>query len=192
MKGCTRVMNKTGIGLLLSVLLLLLAPATVFAHTGLQSSSPAKGETIDKPLTEIRMEFSTDIEPLSTFELKNEKNESVKVSGIGIDKSAMSGKINPALPNGEYTVTWKIIGRDGHPVENKFSFTVNMPQQPNQIAPDTADGSGDPNKSQQAAPESESDKTGENKTVLVAAIALLAAALLVALAYAARAKRKKT
>lgn len=183
-------MNKTGIGLLLSVLLLLLAPATVTAHTGLQSSSPAKGETIDKPLTEIRMEFNTDIEPLSTFELKNDKNETIKVSSIGIDKSIMSGKINPALPNGEYTVSWKIIGRDGHPVENKFSFNINILEQPNQNASDTANGSGDPNKSQLAAPEPESDKTHGNKTVIVVVIALLAAALLVALAYAARGKKK--
>lgn len=184
-------MNKTGIRLLLSVLLplLLLAPTTVFAHTGLQSSSPANGETIDKPLTEIRMEFNTDIEPLSTFVLSNEKNESVKLTGIGIDKNTMSGKIEPALPNGEYTVTWKIIGRDGHPVENKFSFAVNMPPQPNQSASGAAEGGGDPNKSQWTVPEPEPDKTGGNKTVVAAAAALLAAALLIALAYAARRKR---
>nr|BFE76947.1 hypothetical protein GCM10020092_102480 [Actinoplanes digitatis] len=37
-----------------------------------------------------------------------------------------------ALPNGVYTVTYGVVSQDGHPVQGKYSFTVNV------AAPSTA------------------------------------------------------
>ncbi|MEF3309420.1 copper resistance protein CopC [Paenibacillus sp. GYB004] len=117
-------MLKKTFALLFVSVLLFLSPISVQAHTGLKTSSPAGGETLDKSVTEIKMEFNTDIEPLSNFNVQNNKGETIKVNDIKIEKNLMSGKVD-ALPNGDYTVGWKIVGRDGHPIENKFTFSIN-------------------------------------------------------------------
>lgn len=179
--------RNTLITVLVSIMLLL-SPIAAYAHTGLQSSSPAKGETVDKPLNEIRMEFNTDIEPLSTFEIKNDKNESFKLSGIDAAKNTMSGRLDTALPNGEYTVTWKIIGRDGHPVENKFSFTVKLAQQDTPKAPETSNTGGETKKQPEAAPvPAVSSNDGSNTWIVVTA--LVAAAVLIVLIRVLRRKK---
>ncbi|WP_158301742.1 copper resistance CopC family protein [Paenibacillus mesophilus] len=170
--------RKTLITLLVSIMLLL-TPIAAYAHTGLQSSSPARGETVDKPLNEIRMEFNTDIESLSTFEIRNGNNETLKLSGIGVNKSTMSGKLDSALPNGEYTVTWKIIGRDGHPVENKFSFAVKLAQQETPKPAESVSAGVNANKQQEAAPVPAANSNDGSSTLIATSILVAAAVLIV-------------
>jgi len=126
------------------LLVLLLAPSAVYAHTGLQSSSPANGTTVSEPLNEIRMVFNTEIGSLSSFELRAADGASVKIADRKVDGATMSGKPEAGLADGEYTVVWKIVGRDGHPVENKFAFTMkasgqNQTQQPPAQSSQSAD-----------------------------------------------------
>lgn len=181
------MMRKIGISIWMAVMLIIF-PAVVHAHTGLKSSVPAKGETVTEALGAISMEFNTDIEPLSTFELLNEKGEKRSVSDLKIDKNKMSGKLNPALSNGEYTVVWKIVGRDGHPVENKFSFTVKMAEQPASQTPETAAGKEAAGTVQQT-PVSESDSSSRGGAAWMIGAVLIAAVALIGLMYVKRAKR---
>lgn len=130
-----KAMFKKGLVFCFISMLLLISPISAFAHTGLKMSSPANGETLDKTVNEISMEFNTDIEPLSTIVIQNQKGESITVTDIKIEQSKMNGKVD-SLPNGDYTVGWKIVGRDGHPIESKFTFTVKQTQQETKPSPD--------------------------------------------------------
>ncbi|RKN84255.1 copper resistance CopC family protein [Paenibacillus ginsengarvi] len=166
-------MRKRWLSAIVLGLLMLLAPAVVSAHTGLKSSSPAGGATVDKSPGEVTMEFNTDIEPLSTFEVRGETNELWKVSGIRIEKDKMSGKLESGLPNGTYTVKWSIIGRDGHPVENKFSFTVKLSEQAQASQP--ASGGSETKTAQPEASTAPAAETGGGgKTMTIAAMVLIA------------------
>lgn len=109
--------------------LLLLLPTTALAHTNMESSSPKEMETVTAPLTEIVLTFNTDIEKLSTFTLLNEEGHQVDVDTKTVEGTILKGAFDDPLPNGEYTVNWKIVGEDGHVIERNFKFKVDMPEQ---------------------------------------------------------------
>jgi methionine-rich copper-binding protein CopC len=114
---------------MITVFLLILLPTTAFAHSGLKSSTPNDNEMITKPLNEIVMEFNTNIEKLSSFTLLDKQGQKVNVDSIAVEGKQLKGTFNHALPNGDYTVNWKIVGEDGHIIERGISFTVKMPEE---------------------------------------------------------------
>lgn len=127
---------------------LVVFPKSVFAHTKLISSSPAANEVVRNEVSEISMVFSTEVEPLSSFEVKDQNGNSYAVSDIQIEKEQMKGTLKKPLPSGSYTVNWKIVGRDGHPISGSYSFNVEVqavaetPQPAQSVASSPAEPSG--------------------------------------------------
>ena len=39
----------------------------------------------------------------------------------------MKGSITDVLENGQYIISWKIIGEDGHPIDGEIVFSVDAP-----------------------------------------------------------------
>jgi methionine-rich copper-binding protein CopC len=99
----------------------------VFAHTGLESSSPQNGEVIKEELNQITLTFETKIEQGSTFELQKSTGEPEIVEDIALSENVMVGRLKSPLKNGDYTVIWNIIGADGHATKGQFTFTVAIP-----------------------------------------------------------------
>ncbi len=97
-----------------------------FAHTGLESSNPSDGSTITDPIEEITLTFLTKIEQTSSFKIYGANNEEIPVKDIVVVDDLMTGTVE-GMDNGEYTLTWNIIGADGHPIQGDLSFTVNLP-----------------------------------------------------------------
>lgn len=118
--------------LMFIIMFLTLLPTTVFAHTGLESSNPKDKEIITDPITEIRLTFNTNLEKLSTFELYDKQGQKLNVDSIKVERDILKGTFNGPLPNGDYTVNWKIAGEDGHIIERSFTFTVKMPEKTSQ------------------------------------------------------------
>lgn len=109
--------------LLFLVFCFTMIPSVVFAHTGLEQSTPKDGETVEE-VNEITLTFESKVEKGSSFNLMNEKGDLVSVDSIQINNQVMSGSVPGTISDGPYTVNWKIIGADGHPIEGKFSFQV--------------------------------------------------------------------
>ncbi|OXS57223.1 hypothetical protein B1A99_17185 [Cohnella sp. CIP 111063] len=113
--------------LLVMLVAMLLAPASVWAHTGLKSSTPENKQTVDTEVQEIVMTFNTGIEKASSFTVKDAQGTEYPLADKSVASSKLTGKLEQALPNGEYTVEWRIIGEDGHPIKGTFGFTVALP-----------------------------------------------------------------
>lgn len=109
---------------MLIVLLFSIQPSFVMAHTALESSVPAEGEVVNEQLKEIIMAFNTEVESLSSFKLKDEAGKEVAIQNLTVNNKTMSGSVHGKLADGEYVVEWKIVGRDGHPIEGIIDFTV--------------------------------------------------------------------
>ncbi|MFX3637377.1 MAG: copper resistance protein CopC [Candidatus Pristimantibacillus sp.] len=109
---------------MLSVVIFLVFPQLTFAHTKLEASSPEVNETVTQELKELTLEFNTEVEPLSSFKLINGDGEEVPASKTEIKEKRMVGSFEKPIPNGSYTVRWKIVGRDGHPIEGDYDFKV--------------------------------------------------------------------
>ncbi|MFC5591623.1 copper resistance protein CopC [Sporosarcina soli] len=109
-----------------TLLLFFAFSSTVSAHTGLTNSSPAEGEEVVEDVYEIVLEFNTKIEKTSTVKVFNQNKEEIIVGNMQVSDNIMTGGFMSPLDNGTYTVEWKIIGADGHPIQGTYSFIVNQ------------------------------------------------------------------
>lgn len=112
---------------LLFILMLTVFPQLTSAHTKLQTSSPEPNATVVEEIKEVVLEFNTEVEPLSSFKIKMEDGTELKVGNKEIKDHRIVGTFDEGIPNGVYTVEWKIVGKDGHPIKGDFSFTVDVP-----------------------------------------------------------------
>lgn len=107
-------------GLLASLMLL---PLQVLAHTGLKTSSPADGATVQMAPENIELVFTADVRLIKMEITSN--GQAVKTDFKPSATSAANFVVaTPGLTDGSYTVNWAVIGADGHTVTNSFGFTV--------------------------------------------------------------------
>jgi methionine-rich copper-binding protein CopC len=106
-----------------------LAPPTAWAHSQLLATTPAASAIVTAPAGEVTLTFN---EPV------HQRFSLVVVTGPGA-VSYSNGHVQvvddvvhqPVYPlrSGSYTVQWRVVSADGHPVEGRFGFTVALPPQ---------------------------------------------------------------
>lgn len=120
---------KTSVLLTLGLLLVLVFPTATWAHSKLESSTPAADAKITESVKEVSLSFNENIdENLSTLKVKNAQGEAVEVSEVKVNQNTMLGTLAAPVPSGSYTVEWKIVGGDGHPVDGTYAFEVDAPE----------------------------------------------------------------
>jgi methionine-rich copper-binding protein CopC len=92
------------------------------AHTALTSSSPAKGATVASP-TQIGLTFGDPVRFTGVVveDAKGGHHESGKSQAV--DNHVTQAIAGP-LAAGVYTVGWRVVAPDGHPVTGEYKFTV--------------------------------------------------------------------
>jgi len=185
---------KTSVLLTLGLLLVLVFPTATWAHSKLESSTPAADAKITESVKEVNLSFNENIdENLSTLKVKNAQGEEVEVSEIKVNQNTMAGTLAAPLPSGSYTVEWKIVGGDGHPVDGTYAFEVDAPETsadteetpadtgntPDETAPaddtaaDNADQTADPNQQAENTPVNDTSE-GNGSTVWIVIIVIVA------------------
>jgi methionine-rich copper-binding protein CopC len=96
------------------------------AHTALASSDPANGATVGTAPAVVTLTFNEEINPafanvvISSTDGRNWISGSPLVAGPELRAS-----VSPDLPRGGvYTVGYRVVSGDGHPVTGSFTFTV--------------------------------------------------------------------
>ncbi|MGA1117400.1 MAG: copper resistance CopC family protein [Candidatus Nanopelagicaceae bacterium] len=116
---------------LILFLLFLISPAS--AHTSLVSSLPESGAVLNEVPSEVQLMFNEDLLLIDT---KNPNRIEV-INGIGQVVSGMTMVDGPEIytpldlsfePSGEYTVKYRVVSADGHPIEGEYQFTVASPE----------------------------------------------------------------
>ncbi|MEV5036229.1 copper resistance protein CopC [Peribacillus frigoritolerans] len=127
---------------LLFLLLFILFSKQALAHTSLEDSTPKDGEVITEPIQELTLIFATKVEQNSRISVSNSNGEYVKLGNFVIEEEEMWANFLQPLKNGNYKVDWEIIGADGHPIEGKFSFSVEVPnnKETGETKSDTGEG----------------------------------------------------
>jgi copper transport protein len=108
--------------------LLLCAPSAL-AHTRLVDSIPQAGEAVSTPITRIKLSFSTDV----STSLQKVRVTAPAGENIGgpprVNGSIVTVPVEIKRP-GTYTVSWRTIGADGHPISGAFAFAFRDTSQP--------------------------------------------------------------
>ncbi|WMT18449.1 copper resistance CopC family protein [Parageobacillus toebii] len=113
--------------ILIMFLIFLCIPSIGYAHSYLSSSNPKERETVTTPLKTITLTFETKIEKLSTMHLFKSGNE-IPFNNITVKDNQLIGTVSTPLENGSYTIVWKIVGEDGHPITGEIPFDVKVAQ----------------------------------------------------------------
>lgn len=122
-------------GLLVRVLLtlagaaLLMVPAAAAqAHDSLESSNPANGSTVSAMPAKIELTFDhTPIAINSIVRVEDATGADHADGPVEIVDNQVSQAVKPGAPEGKYTVVWRVVSSDGHPIEGTFSFTAGGP-----------------------------------------------------------------
>jgi putative copper export protein/methionine-rich copper-binding protein CopC len=109
-------------------LALLLLPREASAHGKLARSVPARGARLDAAPRELRLTFTEAIElTAARIALAGPDGAPVALSPLahaGDSTRVLVTAITGSLAAGEHSVTWRIVGRDGHPVSGSFTFVI--------------------------------------------------------------------
>lgn len=123
-----RVLRRLLSTVLFVFALLGLLAGPVSAHADVIGSEPADGSTLESRPYPLRLDFNEEIDvSLTTIEIAQIPS-GVKYDGAAIDAAKSSGKTAygtiPALPAGDYVLTWKSSGEDGHLTSGQMLYSV--------------------------------------------------------------------
>lgn len=109
--------------------LLVLIASPALAHTGFESSSPADGDVVDQPVSQITLTFSGEASPVGDgFEvLDSDGIIRVPDTVTTTDSLTWTLRFDDPLTNGMVGVRWNVVAPDAHPIAGSFSFTVSAP-----------------------------------------------------------------
>lgn len=124
---------------LLTGLALLLAPLPAHAHDVLVDSTPEVGATVETTPAEVRLQFSG--QPLdgkglaNIIQVTDAQGNQWQDDALVIEGFELAVPLCQGLPQGEYTVAYRVIYSDGHTGEERFHFTNTDPSAPAEGTP---------------------------------------------------------
>lgn len=122
-------------------LALLIPAAPAFAHNRLTSSAPAEGARLDTVPPEIVLEFAETLNPAYTQLIVTDAAKArVAVSDPVVDGATATITFTGTPGDDVYTVAYRVVSKDGHPVQGSYAFTVGAgaPAAPVAAAPPAA------------------------------------------------------
>lgn len=122
---------RAGLALAGALLLTAIGAGPAQAHDALQSTSPARDSTVTTAPTTVALTLSeppTDSESLnlSLITVTDSTGKTLSDGQVTVTGPTISTNVTPGS-NGPYTVLWRTVSSDGHPIEGNYSFTVQDP-----------------------------------------------------------------
>ncbi|GAB3679214.1 copper resistance protein CopC [Actinocorallia lasiicapitis] len=106
----------------LALIALPAAPAS--AHTELTGSSPADGARISAP-ARVALKFNEDLQAgLVKVTITGANKETWQRGAPKVTGAEVVQNVMPDLPAGAYTIGYRVVSEDGHPVTGTLAFTV--------------------------------------------------------------------
>ncbi|WP_144661786.1 copper resistance CopC family protein [Paenarthrobacter nicotinovorans] len=105
-----------------SALLFSAAPAS--AHDVAESTAPANGATVAEVPASVSITFNNRPLAIGSGVTVTTGGENWADGPVEIIDSQAVQKLRPGAPAGEYTVVWRVVSSDSHPIEGTFKFTA--------------------------------------------------------------------
>ncbi|MER6249497.1 copper resistance CopC/CopD family protein [Streptomyces griseorubiginosus] len=114
-----------------ALVLLLLGGGTASAHAALRATDPEDGTVLKSAPRSLTLTFTESVGLLDdSFRVLTPKGERLKTgeAAHGAGGSDTASVTLPAkLAQGTYTVAWRVVSADSHPVSGAFTFSVGKP-----------------------------------------------------------------
>jgi methionine-rich copper-binding protein CopC len=116
------------LGLVFGVLSSIIMATDASAHTALKSVSPEDGSTVGSPPTEVVLTFSEAVsKSFATVTVTGPSGEVGSGRPASVQGAVVTQELAPNLPSGRYTVAFRVVSEDGHPVSDRTTFRVLAP-----------------------------------------------------------------
>ena len=113
------------LGALILVSAVVGAAVPASAHDAAESTSPAPGTTVATPPEKVSITFNKNPLLLGSQIVVTDAAGSNWADGtVEIVDNVASQKLKPGAPAGAFTVAWRVVSSDSHPIEGTFSFTA--------------------------------------------------------------------
>lgn len=109
-----------------------LAAGPAAAHDRLLGSEPADGATVEQVPEAVVLTFTADQLPVGAAVVVRDAAGTDHADGEPVVQGpTVTQPLAPDLPAGAYTVQWRSVSSDGHPIEGSLTFDVSVgsPQQ---------------------------------------------------------------
>ncbi|WP_299166609.1 copper resistance CopC family protein [uncultured Arthrobacter sp.] len=113
-------------GVLMIAFALVVGPAnTASAHEELSSSSPEPGATLETVPGAVELTFTNVPATIgSEVQVLDAEGEDWAEGDVSITDTVATQAIRAGAPAGTYTVNWRVVSSDSHPIEGTFEFTA--------------------------------------------------------------------
>ncbi|MFE0588422.1 copper resistance protein CopC [Micromonospora echinospora] len=117
------------VGVLVTAVALFLAPASpAAAHNTLQEATPARNARVTTPPGEITLRFMQKLDPdATTITLTDDTGQNVPTGDLTVTGPTGTIALDEPIADGTYTVAYRVVSADGHPVQGSYRFTVADP-----------------------------------------------------------------
>ncbi|CAM5655639.1 copper resistance CopC/CopD family protein [Streptomyces avidinii] len=124
--------SLTVLALVAAVLALVLGGAgSAFAHAGLSGSDPADGSVLQTAPTQVTLTFTESVsfsdDSLRVLSPQNERANPRPAQHVDGKENTARVELSDELPQGTYTVAWRVVSADGHPISGAFVFSIGKP-----------------------------------------------------------------
>lgn len=111
--------------LLLTLSAVLVPASAANAHDELTGTVPESGATVAQVPEEVRLTFSGNLQGIgSEVKVTDQDGTDWAEGDLKIVDNSVTQELKPGAPAGEYTVSWRVVSADAHPIEDTFSFTA--------------------------------------------------------------------
>jgi methionine-rich copper-binding protein CopC len=130
----TRHARGTG-RMLLALVLAVIASVTLVgpaaAHTDLAGSDPAAGATLTTAPTTVTLTFEAAMVDLgATVVITGPDGQQYPTGVPVVDGADVRTEVTALGPNGTYTIGYRVVSGDGHPVDGEIPFQLEVPPAP--------------------------------------------------------------
>lgn len=112
----------------LAVVVLLCAPGAAIAHATLEGTSPQRGATAKEQPEAVVFRFSEPAEgnfgAVRVYDAEGERVDEGDAFHPGGEGPKLGVHLKPALADGSYTATYRVVSADGHIVSSGFVFSI--------------------------------------------------------------------
>jgi copper transport protein len=138
--------RRWAVGCLVALVIVLHGPPAD-GHAIVKRTEPAIDEVVATSPARVLMEFNEPVEisfgSIRVFDARGRRVDDAEARYVEGRADAVEVPLEPDLPRGTYTVAWRIVSSDGHPIGEGWVFHVGAPgQNPRGIVDEVLSGEG--------------------------------------------------
>lgn len=119
-------LRQTLFRVLWAILALILLPTLALAHAQLISSDPSDGAVVASAPAVVTLTFNEPVSPIAIKLARPDGSVSL-IDTFKSDGSAITITPPPALSNGSYALSYRVMSEDGHPIGGTLGFAIGAP-----------------------------------------------------------------